>query len=621
MPLPVNHGNNLRRQFLNRQLMTTNANVGSLTDEQKARAKKWISRYRRNWDIFVEEILQIKLYPIQKIMIHLLGISDQFFAIATRGAAKSFLVALGSICEFILKPYSEIVITSSTIPQASKLVEKKIRDEIIKKLSPYLLYMYQHEYIVITMSSEGGGYIVENKLNGSTIAVTVCSEASRGIRSTWNIYEEARLLKKNIIDSVFEPMGHCRPAKYLMNKKYQTNRWLEKAKSSYITSARYKFEWFYNTFKSTVAGYYTSKHEVYIPFAEDIFAAIEDGSRTWADYRKNKKSMSEMDFEMEILNLMQGEVEDSYFTIQQFKENQVLVNAWKPPSNFDVVTNADIGNISKEEDEVRLVIADYAFANTVRGVGRKANDNTIIICMSLHWKKDHFERHVDYIQGWEASDSTGAEIRVRELFWDYQADYIVDDQQSGGEVLYNLFTQIWEHPDRGRMWNSHGLTISDKNVYVSAVAIDSKIADYKARTSDPHAVPCIIPVKGSTTLNSVAWVELRRQLDYGNIKFLVDPQSFQDSLVDNGQYFKLTSEEYGKACGPYMHTEELIKEAVNLRAEFKQDKVRLTEPVNGTKDRIVALSYGNYIASLIENEWNKQLQATNDDWEDADFFW
>ena len=35
--------------------------------------------------------------------------------------------------------------------------------------------------------------------------------------------------------------------------------------------------------------------EVYIPFAEDIFAAIQDGARTWADYRKNKKQMNEMD--------------------------------------------------------------------------------------------------------------------------------------------------------------------------------------------------------------------------------------------------------------------------------------------------------------------------------------
>ena len=622
MPLPINHGGNLRRQFLNKQLMSTGANsAGGLTEEQIARAKKWISRYRRNWDLFVEEILQIKLYPIQKIMIHMLGVSDQFFAIATRGAAKSFLVALGAICEFCLKPYSEIVITSSTIPQASKLVEKKIRDEIIKKLSPYLLYMYQHEYITIVMSSEGSGYVVENKLNGSTITVTVCSEASRGIRSTWNIYEEARLLKKNIIDSVFEPMGHCRPAKYLTFKKYQTRRWLEKAKSTYITSARYKFEWFYNTFKTTVAGYYNSKHELYVPFAEDIFAAIDDGSRTWADYRKNKKAMSEMDFEMEILNIMQGEVENSYFTIQQFKENQTLERAWKAPSNFDVITGAKIGNKLKAEDEVRLVCADYAFANTVRGAGRRANDNTIIICMSLHWKGDHFERHVDYIQGWEASDSTGAEIRVRELYWDYQADYIVDDQQSGGEVLYNLFTQQWEHPERGHAWNSHGLTISDKLEYVSAVAIDSKIEDYKSRTADPHAVPCIIPVKGSSTLNSTAWVELRRQIDYGNIKFLIDSQSFQEELADSGEYFKMTSEQYGVACAPYNHTEELIKEAVNLKAEFKQDKVRLSEPLNGTKDRIVALAYGNYIATLIENRWNKDIAQDEFDIDSIQLVW
>lgn len=296
MPLPINHASPLRRQFLNKQLMTTSVKPGfGLSEEQKERAKKWITRYRRNWDLYAEEILQIKLYPIQKIMLHMIGVSDQFMAIATRGAAKSFLVALGAICAFQLFPYSEIVITSSTIAQASKLVEKKIRDEFFKKLSPHLLYMYQHEYLVITTSQEGGGYVVENKLNGSTITVTVCAESARGIRSTWNIYEEARLLKKSLIDSVFEPMGHSRPAKYLNNKKYQTKRWFEKARSTYITSARYKFEWFFNLFKTITVGYYTSKQEVYVPFAEDIFAAIDDGSRTWADYRKNQKTMSEMD--------------------------------------------------------------------------------------------------------------------------------------------------------------------------------------------------------------------------------------------------------------------------------------------------------------------------------------
>lgn len=245
MPLGINHGGSLRRQFLAKQLTTTTVGTGSLDERKKANIKKWVSRYRRNWEIFVEEVFQIHLYPIQKIMIHMMGISDEFFAICTRGAAKSFLVGIGAMCEFCLKPYSEIVITSSTIPQAAKLVEKKIRDEIIKKLSPYLLYMYEHEYIVITKSTtqDGGAYLVENKLNGSTITVLPCLDSSRGSRSTWNIYEEARLLKKSIIDSVFEPMGHSRPAKYLLKKEYQTKRWLEKARSTYITSSRFKYEW------------------------------------------------------------------------------------------------------------------------------------------------------------------------------------------------------------------------------------------------------------------------------------------------------------------------------------------------------------------------------------------
>lgn len=174
---------NLRRQFLDKQLITTiAADSSGLTPKQKENVKKWISRWRRNWDIYVEEVFQIRLYPIQKIMIHMMGVSDIFFAICTRGAAKSFLVALGALCEFTLKSYAEIVITSSTVPQASKLVEKKIRDEIIKKLSPYLLYMFQKEYIVITKSntSDGGSYTVENKLNGSTIKVMPCLDSARG---------------------------------------------------------------------------------------------------------------------------------------------------------------------------------------------------------------------------------------------------------------------------------------------------------------------------------------------------------------------------------------------------------------------------------------------------------
>lgn len=246
MPQAINHGGSLRRQNLYHQLVTTAlGGTDGFTQKQKENAKKWITRYRRNWDLFAEEVLQIKLYQLQKFSLHMMGVSLEYDEIATRGSAKSFRVALGALCAFCLYPYSEIVITSSTVPQASKLVEKKMRDELIKKLSPYLLYMYEHEYIVITKSntSDGGSYTIENKLNGSTIKVMPCLDSARGERSTWNIYEESRLLKKTIVDSVFEPMGHARQAKYLLNPKYNTKRWQESARSTYISSARYSYEW------------------------------------------------------------------------------------------------------------------------------------------------------------------------------------------------------------------------------------------------------------------------------------------------------------------------------------------------------------------------------------------
>lgn len=618
MPLPINHGSGLRRQFLNRQLTTTSSGGSTyLTDKQKENVKKWITRYRRNWDLFAEEVLQIKLYPIQKIIIHMMGISQEFMAIATRGSAKSFLCGLGALICFCIYPYSEIVITSSTIPQASKLVEKKIRDELIKKLSPYLLYMYENEYIVITKSntSDGGAYTIENKLNGSTISVLACLESSRGARSTLNIYEECRLLKKSIIDSVFEPMGHARQAKYLLNPKYNTRRWQEKARSFYITSARYSYEWFFKKYQDIFDSYFTSKHETYIPFAEDIFAAIDDGSRTWADYRKNKKSMSESDFRMEILNEMFSENEDAYFDYKSFKENQVLTTAAKLPTLKNIFSGQLKSLPVKQNGEIRLVVSDLAFSGNN---SREKNDNTVFICMSLHWKDFRFERHVDYIETKPGGGADKTVLRLKELFHDYEADYLVMDNRSGGEVVYDYLSGKTPHPTRG-MWNDSGFTVStEKDLQV---VTDGKIAELAGRTIDKNAIPCMIPFIATSENNSLAWQSLKKQLETNNIKFLISMQDKQSEMEDSGEYFNMTGEQLAEFLAPYGQTELLIQEAVNLSAEFRNGLVRLSEPRSGTKDRAIVLAYANYIAEKIDTRYNQSLQNKDDDLADIQLVW
>ena len=399
--------------------------------------------------------------------------------------------------------------------------------------------------------------------------------------------------------------------KYLLKKEYQTRRWLEKSRTTYITSARFSYEWFWRTFKETVTNYYTSKQEKYIPFAEDIFAAINDGSRTWADYRKNKKTMNEMDFRMEILNEMIGESEDAFFTYKNFNENQTISQCFKPPTGFDLISAKDIGNRKKEANEIRLVAIDYAFANTT---STTKNDNTIIVCMYGIWRGTYFERYVDYIEGHAASDSIGAADRARELWELYDADVLIEDNRSGGETLFNHMPMPWSPSIGKTRFSGKGLTVYDKSY--AHVVPEAKLADLRDRTVDKNAIPAIVPFIGTPELNTIVWAELKKQIDSNNIKFLVSSRQHQEDIEDNGLYYKLTTEELVGELLPYGQTDEMIQEAVNLSVEVTQRGIRLVEPRNGTKDRIVILSYANYIMSLFENHWQKLMQDTDEDFED-----
>lgn len=609
----------LRRLYLEQQLQITRVDERRRVNQEKRENEiKWITLFRRNWHIYVDMVLEISLKPFQQLMIYLMGVSDVFFAICSRGASKSFLVALAALVKMLLFPYSEIVVTSSTLPQANKLVEDKILNELIKKLSPYLLYLYDNEYIVIKKQDEG--YLITCTLNGSTLKVLPCLDSSRGSRATMIVYEECRLLKKSLIDSVFRPMAHPRQAKFLLNPDHpeyaKSSRWKEECQYIYITSSRFKHEWFWRSFKDCVTGYYNDKRTRYNIFATDIFTAIDNGLKTWGDLRRAKRMSTELEYRMEDLNEMIGESEKAFFSIKSFVENQTLTRAFVPPTATDIIANNDLGNPQKADNEVRMVITDYAFANTT---SREKNDNTIIMLMSLHWKGNRFERHVDYLGGHPASDSLGACDRARELFWDFEGNYWVCDQRSGGESLFNRATMPWEHPERGRLFDSRGLTVVDDMTL--HVVPEGKVKDLRDRTVDKNAVPCIIPVIATHELNSTMWLELKKQLETNNIKFLISVQDKQTELEDNGEYFKLTSEELAETLVPYGQVEALIQEAVNLSAEFKDGRVKLTEPRSGTKDRAVVLAYGNYIASLIENQWNQMLQTSDEDYEGITLVW
>ena len=594
----------IKRQKLSEKMMSVNStsSVAPLKDEENV--IEWCSLFRRNWDIYAELFLGIPLKPYQRVALHEIGVSDTFFWRAGRGGAKSFVTACAAICKLMLYPNCWIVVTASTVDQANAIVEDKIETELIKKISPYLRYFFEKGWLDI--KKPGDGYVVKNLLNNSILRVLAPVESSRRSRSNFTIYDEAAVMKKSAIDSIFEGMAFPRQPVYFDNPKYSSNpRWLEESKSIYLTSSKYKYMWWYRTWKDCVTGYYTDKRSHYNVFATDFFDNIESGLKTWGDLRRKKKTMNDFDFRMELLNEAIGESEEAFFSIKSFKENQNIEKCFAPPTLMQLYTQEDLGNPEKSQDEIRLIISDFAFANTT---SKEKNDNTIIMFMSLHWKNNRFERHIDYIEGYPASDSLGAADRIRGLIWDYNADYYVLDLRNGGEVLFNYLTIPKDNSSRGSAWNSHGLGLADKYQVVP----NTKLDDLRNRTVDKDPINCIIPMIGTSELNSIMWVELKKQLSCNNIKFPISMQDYQSYLEDSGEYFDLTSDELAERLLPYGQVDELIQEAINHKAEFKNDKVKLVEPRSGTKDRAVVLSYGNYIASLIENEWNKQSQDVED---------
>lgn len=589
----------IRRAFMADKLRSVG--IGQLSEKREQKIIEWDTLFRYNWDIYAEFYLGISLKPYQRAALHEIGVSDSFFWRAGRNGAKSFITGLAALIKLLLYPNCFVVITASTVDQANKIVSDKIEREIIKKLSPYLLYLYENDWIKITKPTDG--YRVENTLNNSVLNVVAPVESARGSRSNFTIYDEVAVMKKSSIDEIFEGMLYPRQPVYL-NKypQYMNNlRWLEESKSVYLTSSKFKYQWWYKEWKNCVTGYYTDKVVKYNIFASDYFDNIDNGLKTWGDFKKAKVRMNEMTFRMEMLNEAIGESEDAFFTLKSFKENQILERCFRPPTMSQLYMQEDLGNKSKGKNEVRLIVSDFAFANTT---SKEKNDNTIILFMSLHWKKNRFERHVDYLEGFPASDSLGAADRIRGLIYDYNADYYILDLRNGGEVLYNYLTMPKVNEERGQYWNVHGLGLSPKYQIVP----QGKLDDLRQRTVDKTPIQCMIPITATSETNSVMWASLKKQLECNNIKFLISAQDRQTILEDTGIYFDLSSEELAQELLPYIQEELLIQEAVNLKAEFKNDKIKLIETRSGTKDRIVVLSYVNYIADLIENEWNKQNQ-------------
>lgn len=547
----------------------------------------WITFFRRNMHRCAIDYLGIKLYPYQALMMYLLGICDLFNTVGSRCIAKSFIIGLYSCCHAILYPHSEIVIVSATVKQAELIITKKIQGELMRS-SPQL-----RAEIKAIRRVDGNLCVFFN--NGSTIKIG----NSRGERSTLLIREESRMIKKEIDDSVFSPFQHVRNVEYMKNAFYTNIQGcIEEPKDVYITSSWLdNGHWMWEIADEAFSQ--MMKHGKQILLAFDLSVVIEHKLKTLNYLRREKRKLDNLSWRIEYLNERVKENTGAFFNYQELARQQRLVRPFYPRKTIDVLSGKkNPFAIPKQEGEIRVVACDMAF------VENEKNDNSIFSCTRLlpesttHTLADKsieinngYRRQFPYLESVQGGDIDMQAIRIRQLYEDFNADYIVLDLRNAGIAVYDRLAKVMY--DEERQIEYSPLTCMN----------DESIAN---RVKTPNANPCIFVITASQKMNSDIAMALKTALQDNKIDLLI---SYNKALEE--QLPKI--DEYNQAIElddqlfyekPYLETQEFIAETNGLLCERKEQTGVLVISERGAnrKDRYTSVSYSNYFADLLEQD-------------------
>jgi len=548
-----------------------------ITEKWKKNIIDWTTYYRRNIHRFVQHYFGVQLYLYQILWLYFMSISETFITIASRASAKSWLIALFALARGVLYPNSEIVVVASTQKQAAIIFGKiaRLRDDhsnIAREIKEYT--DSQNKCVCVLQ-------------NGTTIKVVACSETGRGERSTFTIGEEFRIMDKQKFDSIVKPFAYARQTPYLKNPKY--SHLIEEPRQILISSAYHKGLWWYQETIATIKMMLEGISAGFIAF--DYLIAIKHGIKTKKQIQKERATMDEITFMEEYENIPFGENSNSYFKLDMFRKNRNIKKAFYPLRNDILDKKKNPYNIKRVDGEIRLVSVDIA---TRKG---NVNDNTIISCIRLIPTAKGFLREVVYLESHQGEHTGKQALRIKQIYYDFESDYIVLDLQNTGIAIFEQLAIVTKDEERG-------IEYPPLTVYEHKSLSKDLLEELKEKTLGVNAIPVIYPILASSKLNSDIAVDFRDKLQRGMINFLVNDNEAEAYLIKNNKEYSESMDVYLKTwyIEPYIQTELLVNETINLEYSIVGGNIKLEAVGTARKDRYTSCSYGNYFASILERD-------------------
>lgn len=532
-------------------------------NEQNLEVEEWIkfiSYYRYYIDEFACDILGLKLYPFQRLILRAMSRYQTSMFIACRGLGKSYLTAVFFICMAILYPNIKLGIASGQGQQARNVIIQKIKGELIK-----------NENVAREISfpiKTGADDCVVTFKNGSEIrAISLAQnqggEGARSWRFNAIMIDEARLVRDSITEEILIPMTKTKRQSAIYHNQP------EKGKVIFISSAYLKTSDLYKRFKYHYDEMVAGSKDYYcctLPYQVGVQAGMFEEEDIIKEL--NKPTMNKDKFDYEYNAIFVGSNGESYYPYELTNPSRILDKCeleQPKKSNSEYVIVHDVAISSKNN-------SDNACTHVIK-LKQKTNGTYI---KEVVFTKTH----------------NGVTLPEQMQFLRYMVHIrfpntikLVIDIRGNGEPLPSLFYESWEYVDE-----------KTKQVMEFPPLV---LDDDESAKNIKGAIPLIRGIAATNILNNSMYTYMKSCFENGSLRLLL-PSEEMDSIYKNSE---ITAEQYHN----YIQTDLLIQELSNIKQDMTNNNNIVYERIVKTqkRDRATSLAYGLQAVNEME-EYNRK---------------
>ena len=543
----------------------------------------WASYYRENPQIFAKEYLNIDLKPFQKMLLYQFMHNNFNMYIAARSQGKTYLLALYCVIRCILYPGTKIVICSGIKNQAIEVIRKV--DDDFMKLHSWGSANLSMEISYISTSANNPEILFRN---GSFMRVVTANDNSRGQRANVIFVDEFRQVDEKVLKAVIKEFnGTERQPGYLQKEAYK-NYPKDRNIELYASSAFYTSHWSYEKAVSYFKNMLDEKRKYFVvglPYQVSIEAGLR--SKEQIEDQMSEDDFDELVFKMELCAEWLGSTGDDFFIYDEILKRRKIKNCFYP---LIIYKNHHIAIPELRFGERRILSVDVALMASKKN---KNDASALWINSAVLTDNNSLISNFVYAESHEGLTTDELALIVMRTFYQYKCTDLVLDTNGQGLGVYDALIKPQYDPEYGVTYDA--MTCIN----------DSTMAD---RCKIRNANKVIWSIKATAEFNSNAALLLRAGIQNGNINLLKTDVDVEEDLKKIRGYKTFTEKERAMLKLPYVQTNLLVNELINLEHEIKGNVVRVYERSGMRKDRYSSIMMNYKICQdlAVKKQPNKQ---------------